>query len=131
MAERELRNEPLTADEYRTIARIGDTLQYLEAFPLEGTEGAPLKTDPSLALVLDAYASSAFGEILEAAVGRPVVYYVIAPVGGKLTLTVGAGFSYYEFIKPVGERLSDESWQGLIDSGQIPTPPAWTTSFLP
>jgi Protein of unknown function (DUF3160) len=118
MAEKELRNEPLTAEEYQFIAGIGDTLQYLEG------------TDSALALVTDAYTNSAFGEVLEAAVGRPVIYYVIAPVEGKPTLTVGAGFSYYEFIKPVGESLNDGSWRGMLDSGQIPAPPAWTTSFL-
>jgi len=43
---------------------------------------------------------------------------------------VGAGFSYYEFVKPVAERLTDEAWRGMLDAGQVPEPLAWTAGFL-
>ena len=130
MAEKELRNDPLAAEEYQAIAGIGDSLQYLATFPLEGLEEQSSETDPSLALVSDVHTDPNYGEVLEVAVGRPAVYYVIAPVEGRPTLTVGAGFSYYEFVKPVAERLTDEAWRGMLDAGQVPEPLAWTAGFL-
>ena len=130
MAEKELRNEPLSGDEYQAIADIGATLQYLTTFPASGEDGQATETDPSLAQVAEVYADATFGEVLEAAVGRPAVYYVIAPVEGKPTLTVGAGFTYYELVRPTGGRLTDQAWQEMLDTAQAPAPPAWTDSFL-
>ncbi len=129
MAEKELRNEALSADEYTVIANIGNTLQYLQTIPTSGEEGGTV-TAAHTALVADVFMDPTYDEVLQAAVGRPVVYYVIAPVEGIPTLTVGAGLSYYEFVKPSGERLNGEAWLQTVNSGQLPDTPAWTTSFL-
>lgn len=132
MAEKELRGEALAAEEYAAIDGIGDTLEYLETFPAGEGEGAGAarEGEPDMAAVSDAYADPYFGEVLQAAVGRAAVYYVVAPVEGVPTLTVGAGFSYHEFVKPLAQRLSDEAWRQVLDAGQVPTPLAWTASFL-
>jgi hypothetical protein len=130
IAEKELRNEPLTEEEYGIIGEIGDTLEYLSTFPPEVEEELASETDSAMALVADVHTDPNYGEVLEVAVGRPAVYFVIAPVEGQPTLTVGAGLSYYEFVKPSGERLTDEAWQALVSSGDIPEPPAWTHTFL-
>jgi hypothetical protein len=130
MAEKELRNEPLSEEEYGIISGIGDTLEYLSTFPPEMEEELASETDSAMALVADVHTDPNYGEVLEVAVGRPAVYYVIAPVEGVPTLTVGAGLSYYEFVNPSSERLTDEAWQGMVESGDIPPAPAWTHSFL-
>lgn len=130
MAEKELRNEALTAEEYAAIAGIGDTLEYLETFPAGGEE-AVFEAAAGTALVVDAYSSADFGEVLQAAVGRPSLCYVVAPVEGRPTLTVGACFSYYELVRPAGERLSDEAWRRMLEAGQAPAALAWTSSFMP
>ena len=130
MAEKELRNEPLTEEEYSKLRGIGDTLEYLSTFPAEIEEELASETDSDMALVADVHTDPNYGEVLEVAVGRPAVYYVIAPVEGQPTLTLGAGLSYYEFVKPISERLTDEAWQAMVDSGDIPEPPAWTHAFL-
>ena len=129
MAEKELRNETLTAEEYATVASIGNTLEYLETMPVD-EEGTSIIGELSTALVSDIYADTNYGELLQAAVGRPAICYVIAPVDGRPTLTVGAGLSYYEFVKPVDDRLSDEAWREMVNAGQLPAAPAWTISFL-
>lgn len=129
MAEKELRNEPLSAEEYAAIAAIGETLEYLSTMP-SGEESSAPWADTATAAVTDAYYDPNYGELLEMAVGRPSVYYVVAPVEGTPTLLVGAGYSYYEFVKPAAEPLSDEAWRGMLEAGTEPAPPAWTSSFL-
>jgi hypothetical protein len=45
-------------------------------------------------------------------------------------LTRGAVFSYYEFIYPAADRLTDEKWQGIVNTGKTPPLPVWTRSFM-
>jgi hypothetical protein len=55
---------------------------------------------------------------------------VIAPVEGRLVLTRGAAFSYYEFQQPIADRLTDEKWQALVNSGRAPDVPVWVKTFF-
>jgi len=130
IAEKELRGEPLTGEEYGIIEGIGDTMEYISTFPAEVEEELASQTDYDMALVADVHTDPNYGEVLEVAVGRPAVYYVIAPVEGQPTLTVGAGLSYYELVRPAGDRLTDEAWQAMVAGGEVPEPPAWTHTFL-
>ncbi len=130
MAEKELRAEALSADEYAVIANIGATLRYLAAVPVGGEgEGSP-GTDNSLPQVETVYEDANYGEALQVAVARPVIYYVIAPVDGIPTLTVGAGYSYFEFVKAANGTLTDGTWREAVEAGQLPERPAWSASFL-
>jgi hypothetical protein len=131
MAEKELRNETLSEDEYQVIAGIGDTLRSLETFTVAEGDGPPRVAGTYMPLITGVYTNPDFGEALEAAVGKPCVCYVIAPVEGRPTLTVGAGYSYYETVDPADEQLSDEEWREMIEAGLAPIPPAWTSSFTP
>jgi hypothetical protein len=63
-------------------------------------------------------------------VGYPFIIYVIAPIEGKLILTQGAVFSYYEFPWPMDDRLTDERWQEMLEAGEEPNLPAWTDAFI-
>jgi len=47
--------------------------------------------------------------------------------GGKLYLTRGAVFSYYEFTS--NKRITDEEWQAMLKEGRQPALPDWTGSF--
>jgi len=38
--------------------------------------------------------------------------------------------SYYEFTWPMNDRLTDESWQEMLDLGTEPPLPSWTESFV-
>jgi hypothetical protein len=130
MAEKELRAEALSAEENAVIASIGDTLRYLAAMPDGGGEEGAAGTDAFLPQVETVYVDASFSEALQVAVGGPVTYYVVAPVGGVPTLTVGAGYSCYEFVKPADGTLTDEAWRGAVEAGQLPERPAWSASFL-
>jgi len=130
MAEKELRGESLHDEEFAAVADIGSTLQYLMTFPREGEAEMVLRGDACMPLVNVIYYDDTFGEVLQEAAGRPVIYYVIAPVAGVPTLTTGAGYSYYEFVKPADGSMTDETWRQALDAGQLPELPAWTASFL-
>lgn len=131
ISEKELRNEKLTEDEYESIRHIGGTLEYLT---LSVITGAPdtwelvNETDKDMACIADVHTGG--DKVLEEAVGHANEILVIVPVEGKLVLTRGAFFSYYEFIHPAEDRLTDEKWQKLVNLGRIPAPPVWTNSFL-
>jgi len=67
--------------------------------------------------------------VLEEAVGVPAEMYVIVEVEGRLKVTKGALFTYYEFVHPMNDRLTDEAWQEMLAAGDVPDAPEWTASF--
>ncbi|OFW57102.1 MAG: hypothetical protein A2W01_11140 [Candidatus Solincola sediminis] len=127
IAEKELGNQPISAEEYQLISGFGDSLKYLTGFPVSSAESSLLR---ETGLIDDLYHDTINGEVLQAGLGKPNVYYVIVPVDGKLTLTIGGGFSYFESVKAEDQKLTDESWNESINSGQAPAQPAWCISFL-
>ena len=48
----------------------------------------------------------------------------------KTYLTRGATFSYYEFVNPLGQRLTDEEWQQRLEEGKEPERPKWMQPFM-
>ena len=84
-------------------------------------------TDRFMALIAD-YHTAAPNMYSEAAVGPASEIYVVVPIKGKLYLTRGAVFSYYEFVS--NERLTDEKWQQMLKEKKNPSAPEWTDSFI-
>ncbi|MDF1540490.1 MAG: DUF3160 domain-containing protein, partial [Candidatus Thorarchaeota archaeon] len=68
--------------------------------------------------------------VLEEAVGDPMIIIVAVFVDGQIHLARGGTFSYYEFAHPIDDRLTDESWIDMLDSGQEPALPEWSQSFI-
>ena len=48
---------------------------------------------------------------------------------GRLIATAGPAFSYYEFTKPLSQRLTDEAWIEILEAGKAPQRPDWILSF--
>lgn len=131
ISEKELRNEKLTEEEYETIRHIGGTLEYMTLSVMTGqpdTWELVNETDKDMAVVADVHTGG--DKALEEGVGHANEILVIVPVEGKLVLTRGAVFSYYEFIHPSADRLTDEKWQKIVNTNRSPAPPVWTKSFL-
>ena len=59
-----------------------------------------------MAVVADVHTDSNSQQALEEGVGDAFPIYVLVPVEGKLTLTKGGVFSYYEFTVPLA-RAAD------------------------
>ncbi len=89
--------------------------------------GRETNVDKKMALVADVHTDAWNGKVLEEAVGNPCKVYAVIPFYGKQYLAVGACFSYYEFTKPMSERMTDEEWQTLK---RKPPMPVWTKSFI-
>jgi len=126
---KELSNVALSSSERSFIENYGDSLEGLLTF-----YSSPLwlqETDDRIAVVADIHTTTGvINEVLEVAVGNPMNIYVVVKVGNTLVMTRGASFSYYEFRQPINERLTDETWQYMIDHGLAPPLPSWTSSFI-
>lgn len=126
-AGKELRGENLSTEEQYTLLTFGGTLEYLSSSIAEadGWYMVESDTDRNMAVIADVHtASSAY---LEAGVGTAAEMYVAIPQNGKVYLTRGAVFDYYEFTS--GERLTDEQWQAKLRGEPIPRPP-FTGSYM-
>ena len=83
--------------------------------------------DQKSALVADV--ATGIGRVLEEGVGYPTLIYVVSP-DAPYHLTVGAVYTYYEFPMPMDQRMTDEQWRALLESGNAPDAPEWTSSFI-
>jgi hypothetical protein len=143
MAGKELRGESLTEDEFERIRYIGGELEHLTMLAAESetTEAGAkvyLDEEQQAAVIADVATDpgAASGPVvLEVSVGRINEIYVVTPivdVDGTTYLQVAKGgvFAYYEFPWPASDRLTDEKWRQMLDSGQAPALPDWTASFV-
>jgi hypothetical protein len=82
-------------------------------------------------LVADVHTDTNTGQVLEEAVGYVnLILVVYKTPGGSLRAGAGPVFSYYEFKQPMSDRLTDEAWKELLGTGQTPSRPLWTESFV-
>jgi len=140
IAEKELRGEPLTEEEYQVIRFYGGDLENLTMAAadsdMEDVLGPRfMDEEPQAAVIADVATNPGTQLILEEAVGRINEIHVVVPVieeDGTITLQVAKGgvFAYYEFAWPMNDRLTDERWRQMLDEGTAPPLPAWTSSFV-
>ncbi len=135
IAEKQLTGEPRTAEEYDRIQYFGGELERLTLQVIEGGEGASNwfaienETDRNMAAIADVH--SFFDQVLQVGVGPAYRVYVVVPhPDGDLQIARGGCFSYFEFHWPASDRLTDEKWQTMLDSGEAPPRPEWTESFI-
>jgi hypothetical protein len=131
IAEKELTNKAITAEEYSFIKEIGTKMAQMTQFDgyypgLQPRDWGEELDD--MAVVADVHTH--MNDCLEEAVGRPLDLYVIVDIAGDLRVTRGAAFSYYEFIQPIAQRLTDSQWKELLDSGSAPDMPIWMNSYF-
>jgi hypothetical protein len=142
ISEKELRSEPLTAEEYDLIRFIGGELEHLTmaAADSEGEEPGGQKyteEEPQAAVIADVATdpgASPEPVVLEEGVGRINEMHAIVPIvqaDGQIALQVAKGgvFSQYEFPWPASDRLTDEKWRQMLEEGQAPPLPDWISSF--
>lgn len=135
ISEKELENGKLTNEDYELIRSYGGQLEH---FWLEVNKDEPefkestirdyLNENPA-AVVADV-ASDPNGRVLEEGTGNIFEIYVVVPVDGKLRITKGGVYSYYEFPWPMSDRLTDKKWREMLNSRQAPDLPTWTDVFI-
>ena len=119
----ELEGKELTQDDYDFIRDFGKGLENIivgvEAEGKETTIVADVHTD-----------TNAPEEVLEEGVGYVDLILVAYKVpDGRIIIGAGPTLSYYEFKQPIDNRLTDEAWKEMLESGQTPPRPPWTSSF--
>lgn len=128
MVKKELAGTALSEGDADYLLRYGLTIARLQGFEM----GISLHdASPWMALISDVHTGNKGRECLEAAVGGAMPIFVIVDRDGKQELMVGGVSSYYEFIQPVGDRLTDAAWRDRWDTGNVPPLPEWTASFVP
>ena len=136
ISEKELNNESLTDAEYELIRSYGGQLEH---FWLEINKDEPqfkestsqrdfLNKNPA-AIIADV-ATDPNGQVLEEGTGKISEIYVVFPIDGELKIAKGGIYSYYEFTWPMSDRLTDEKWREMLNSGQAPSLPEWTDAFV-
>jgi hypothetical protein len=147
IAEKELRGEPLTEEEYELIRYYGGELEHLTMAAADSDSDDPfaprfMDEEPQAAVVADVATDPDHNEdgvvglaVLEEAVGRINQIFVVVPIveadgSSYLQVARGGTFSYYEFVWPGSDRLTDEKWRGMLDGGEAPAFPSWVDSFF-
>lgn len=127
VSEKELENRSLSKEEYDFIQDIGYDLARLNFYPRD----EPLFDVKDMSVVADVHTESfAHRECLEVAVGRAMELYAVVNVEDRLRLARGSVFSYYEFLRPMEQRMTDAEWRELQEKGPLPPRPVWTRSFI-
>ena len=127
---KELTNQKVTKAEYDQIRLYGANLESLTTSVVEGGGGwyqITSDADKNMAVVADVHTCES--DCLEEGVGHAQEIYVVVAIEGKLYLTRGAVFSYYEFTHPIADRLTDEKWQAMLKNKKAPEIPIWMKSF--
>ncbi len=106
-------------------AKAGDRRRAQELWQ-ELSGERPMKTT----LVADVHTDSNTEQVLEEATGQVdlVVVCYLQP-DGRLVLGAGPVLSYYELKHPMADRLTDESWRAMLESGQATRQPEWTEGY--
>jgi hypothetical protein len=146
MAELELRGEPLSEEQYERIRFYGGELEHLTMAAADTDAEDPfaprfMDEEPQVAVIADVatdpdYITDGIPDpaVLEVGVGRVHPLFVVVPIieqDGTSYLQVAKGgvFSYYEFVWPAQDRLTDEKWREMLATGQAPPLQDWIDSF--
>ena len=131
---KELEGKELTDDEWLFIYNYGAYLEGMTNSVVEDENGEPLRwfdltseTDRNMACVADVHTSG--DKCLEEGIGQAYDIYAAVPMMGKIYLTRGVCFNYYEFTWPTADRLTDEKWQQLLKDGSVEMPP-WEKDMI-
>ena len=130
VSEKELAGTPLTEEEYWRIQYFGGWLESMTiaaSDPADPALGGGDLTDQKSALVADV--ATGMGRVLEEGVGYPTRIYVVHPEA-PYEIAIGAVYTYYEFTVPPENRLTDEAWQEMLETGNVPEAPEWTGLFI-
>ncbi len=114
MSQKELENKAFDASEIRLLKSFGERLKYL-AF---NESNSPHVQVPMSTIVRIAREYSR-QEGLYVGTGRPLEILVIVPWQGRLHWCTGATYSYYEFMHPLSDPITDERWKNETSSAFV------------
>ena len=139
IAEKELRSELPTDEEFELIRSFGGQLEHFweEVYKDETDQSYISSRDFPAAIVTDV-ATDPNGICKELGTGQTGEIFVVVPVDGTLRIATGTVYSFYQFEHPISDRLTDSKWRVLIgaemnDEGRYNNPAYeledWTRDF--
>jgi hypothetical protein len=126
IARKEVKGEPLSADEYEQILHVGRAAEYhfLIFKGLANPQFALSNPDP-MPKIADVAGGASGIPYLHSAVGAPLEWDQIVPFFGRREIVKGSVYSYYELQSPV--PLSDNDWRARLAGAARP---AWVVPFI-
>lgn len=140
ISQKELEDEVLSEEEYDFIRGYGGNIEHFwyEAMKEASEDGSPATKECPAAIVVD-IATNPNGQVLEAGTGNPSYIYVVVKVDGKLKIARGSVYSFYQFVWPMEDRLTDDKWRrmlgiqvgedGFFEQDLSVSKPQWTESY--
>lgn len=125
IAAAELAGEIITSEDYRVISSC---LGMIECMYEENPYNQPYGEMPLPPVV--AAVSGAGQSVLEVGTGYVDRIYVVVPLEGQWEVAQGGVFSYYEFIQPRSQVLTDEEWRTRLTGSNAPALPSWASNFV-
>ena len=130
IAEKELNGVSVTDEENDFIKVYGGNLEHIWVDVFYPDGGSRFLNDETNSPVVADVATDPNGMVLEEGTGYVSEIYVVVPIDGELRIAKGAVYSYYEFVQPMENRLTDESWKEMLKSDSTPALPDWTSTFI-
>jgi len=124
IAEDELANKPISEQDNTALGDIGSQMEGLWWQASDRTDDGASSADKSAAIVADIGRGGQ--QVVEVATGSIDNIFVIVPDDrGGFAVARGGVYSYYEFLQPASDRLTDEVWRQKLEAGQVPPRPGW------
>jgi hypothetical protein len=127
MAEKQMRQEPLTAAEYTMIERFGGAIEHpylLFKSVLQHGEPGDIPVPEPMSKIVDIQRGP-MGQVWHAAVGRPLEARVLLGDRGVLVPATGGVYSYYEVT--AAAPLDDKAWREQLSTAKQP---AWIAPLI-
>lgn len=116
IAEKELRNELPADEEFEFIKGYGGSIEHFwqeVAKAASGEEYVATLEYPA-AIVADIATDPDNGFVLEVGTGNPQNIYVVIEVDGKIKISRGSVYKFYQFPWAMDDRLTDSKWRQMI-----------------
>ena len=115
ISKRELENQPLDDSDYNFIENFGNVSANL----IKTIAGGDVNSDAlKSVMIADVHTEGNSKKVLEVGTGfikSALIAYRLPQ--GHIVLGMGPVFSYYEFKQPMDDRLTDEAWREMLESG--------------
>ncbi len=141
ISEKELKNEPLSDDDYEFIRCYGGDLEHFwQEVNSESGDSMVYSYQAPCPVIAD-IATDPNGTVLEVGSGFADTVFVVFPIDGELHVGSGSVYSFYQFTVPMAERMTDSEWKNALSGGYMdddwnwvendkaPEKPEWTESY--
>jgi len=123
ISKKELENKELADSDYEFIRNFGENLDSI----VTGVKDKGKETT----IIADVHTDTNTKQVLEEGVGYvDIILVAYMTPNGNIIVGAGPVLSYYEFKHPMDDRLTDEKWTDMLQSGQTLDRPDWIISFV-